>query len=187
MTSALAVNRQECSYPLPNCTIFGSASPCDGSLKIRKKILEVEAKVAKASRDSGNGGNTIAVRLGAKSTIGTVSSVLQFVATLPATASHSVVLDGITESEKRREPLQVRVLPGVSRLSIQYSTPGASTIITQSSQDDENQCSSGAVNTRDALAQALEKATAQWASQGDAPSLRRALLDVLLRLVVLDE
>tara|TARA_R110002096_G_scaffold436057_1_gene666559 strand:+ start:24620 stop:24841 length:222 start_codon:yes stop_codon:yes gene_type:complete len=67
------------------------------------------------------------------------------------------------------------------------STPAASTTFSQSSRDVENHCSNGAVNARDALVQELENAAAQWASDGDARSLRRALLDVLQRLEEVDE
>ena len=56
-------------------------------------------------------------------------AALQSVAMLSATRRNSLVHDGMTESGKRREPLQVRVLPGVCRLSVQYSTPAASTIV----------------------------------------------------------
>lgn len=62
------------------------------------------------------------------------------------------------------------------------STPAASTTFSQSSRDDENRCSLGAVSTRDALAQELEKATRRWVSDGDVRPLRRALLGVLMLL-----
>ena len=59
------------------------------------------------------------------------------------------------------------------------STPGASTAFSQSSQDDENRCSTAAVSNDDAVAQALETARTRWTLTRDTRWLRRVLLDVL--------
>ena len=54
---------------------------------------------------------------------------LQFVAMNPVEGWSSVCLVGMGEMAKRREHLQVPEVPSVFWLSILFSTPGASTIL----------------------------------------------------------
>ena len=51
----------------------------------------------------------------------------------------------------------------------------------------EKHCSTAAVNTRDALGQALETAQAEWQQDGNVKRLRRGLLAILQRLDQVDE